>query len=180
MSITKSTFKSSPSKPNIIAKNLELIFFILITIFLTDTLSNEHNRTEILIKSTLLGVVLIFEIWFIFRLFKEPTFLSISNGDFILRPSFFIFKRKIHSEEIIGYSFIVRPYFVNKGRTKFKYSAYLLYLKNGRKILLTEYYFLNFHQFSNAFRKNGLKFLGKEISEWSFMKRKFNYDHTNS
>ncbi|AEA43265.1 hypothetical protein [Fluviicola taffensis] len=178
MSNTGFSFKSLSKESNIVAKNLELSFFILITIFVTNTLLAESNPTDILIKSIILGVILIFELRFIYKLFKEPTFLEIFNGEIILRPSFFLFKRKIPTVEIIGYSSIVRPYFLNRGRTKFKYSAYLLYLKNGRKVLITEYYYLNFNKFSNAFRKNGLKFLGTEENEWSIMRRKFKYDKT--
>lgn len=173
---TEFSFKSLSKDSNIVAKNLELGFFIFITIFLTHNLLAESNPTDILIKSIFLGVIIIFELWFIYKLFKEPTFLEIFNGEIILRPSFFLFKRTIPTAEIIGYSSIVRPYFLNRGRTKLKYSAYILYFKNGRKVLLTEYYYLNFNKFSSALRKAGLTFLGHEENEWSMMKRKFKYD----
>lgn len=175
---TEFSFKSLSKESNIVAKNLELGFFIFITIFLTHNLLAESNPTDILIKSIILGLIIIFELRFIYKLFKEPTFLEIFNGEMILRPSFFLFKRTIPTAEIIGYSSIVRPYFVNKGRTKFNYSSYLLYLKNGRKVLLTEYYFLNFNKFSSALRKTGITFLGHEEKEWSVMRRTFKYDRT--
>nr|WP_294862485.1 hypothetical protein [uncultured Fluviicola sp.] len=175
---TEFSFKSLSKESNVVAKNIELSFFIFITIFLTHNLLAESNPTDKLIKSIILGIILVFELRFIYKLFKEPTFLSIFNGEMTLRPSFFLFRRKIPTIEIIGYSSIVRPYFVNKGRTKFKYAAYLLYLKNGRKVLLTEYYFLNFNKFSSALRKTGIKFLGHEEKEWSAMKRTFKYDKT--
>lgn len=171
------SFKSVSKESNIVAKNLELGFFIVITIFLTNSLLSENGRTDIIIKSVILGIVIIFELRFIYKLFKEPTFLEISTDEMILRPSLFVFKRSIPITEIIGYSSIVRPHYVNKGRTKFNYSSYLLYLKNGRKVLLTEYYFLNFNKFNNAFRKSGLKFLGNEGNEWSSLRRKFKYDN---
>ena len=171
------SFKSVSKESNIVAKNLELGFFIVITIFLTNSLLSENGRTDIIIKSVILGIVIIFEMRFIYKLLNDSTFLEISTYEMILRPSLFVFKRSIPITEIIGYSSIVRPYYVNKGRTKFNYSSYLLYLKNGRKVLLTEYYFLNFNKFNNAFRKSGLKFLGNEGNEWSSLRRKFKYDN---
>ena len=85
------SFKSVSKESNIVAKNLELGFFIVITIFLTNSLLSENGRTDIIIKSVILGIVIIFELRFIYKLFKEPTFLEISTDEMILRPSLFVF-----------------------------------------------------------------------------------------
>jgi hypothetical protein len=175
--INQSTsYHAETNNSNILAKNIELILFLVIIIFLIFSLASEKNLTDKLIKFSMLFVVIFFQILHFIKLLKEPTFLSITHENIILRPSFYILKRTISFNDIIGYSQIQRPYFINKGRTKLNYSAYLLYLKNGNKILITEYYFLNFNLLSKNLKKTGVKFLGSEDREWNRFKRKFRYD----
>ena len=176
MTNQSTSFHTETNNSNILAKNIEIFVLLVIIILLTFSLTSEKNLTDKLIKFSMLFVVIFFQILHFIRLFKEPAFLSITDGNIIVRPSFYLIKRTLPINEIIGYSQIQRPYFINKGRTKLNYSAYLLYLKNGNKILLTEYYFLNFNLLSKELKKTGVKFLGSEDREWNRFKRKFRYD----
>jgi hypothetical protein len=107
---------------------------------------------------------------------KEPTFITVTPDGIVIRPSFYLLKKQISSAEIRGFSLINRPFAVNRGRTTLNYNAYLVYLSNGKKVILPEYYFVNFNELSNALRKAGIEFLGKEDRNWSWWRKRTKYD----
>lgn len=90
MTNQSTSYHAETNNSNLLAKNIELILFLVIIIFLIFSLASEKNLMDKLIKFSMLFVVIFFQILHFIRLFKEPSFLSITHVNIILRPLFYI------------------------------------------------------------------------------------------
>ena len=167
-------FESDSDKPNLIAHFLQFGFIITILLYQIKKILFHHS--SYIIESFLILIMLLILFFYLKRKNREPSFITISETQITFRSFLYIIKHKIDLKQINGYSFINKPYYTNKGRSKTLHPSYLIYINDNSKKLIISYNYNNFRELNVKLKKSGIKFLGKDESEWSGPRKKYKFD----
>ncbi|GEM_PF-5509998 len=167
-------FESDSNKSNLIAHFIEFGFIIAILFYLVKKIL--FHSSSYIIDIFFILVMLLILFFYLKRKNREPSFVSISETQITFRSFYYFLQKKIELNQIKGYSFIKKPYYVNKGKTKTLYPSYLIYMKDDSKKLLIDYNINNFAELNLNLKKAGIKYLGIDEPEWLGPRKKYKFD----
>ena len=166
-------FISSADRSNLIAQWIEFVVLLVLFFFVLKKIILKPS-SNYLLESICVFLLLIIFYFFFRKKNREPSFVLINEDHLITRSFLYFNQQKIKKSEIIGFSIIIRPYYVR--RKKHNYPAYLIYLKDGTKNLIISYNFSNFQEMKSRFKSSGIHFLGKDEPEWLGYGKKYKFD----